>query len=476
MVDPSLLLSINQNRKQIIVAIVGIILGFAVANYPPPQGLDVRAMRCLGIMAWAICWWVFSVLPEYVTAMLMAASFVVFAQIPTETVFASFSSSTWWILVTALALGVGMAKSGILTRIAFATLRIFPKSFKGLIIGLMGVGVITGPLIPSLSAKSAMLTPVAMAISDALGFERKGREASALFLAMFTGIRNAAPVFLSASAIGYLLHGLYPPYVQDQFTMGYWFFCALPWGVAISILNYFAIIIRYKPNNGYQLDMSFLTQKIASFGSMNTKEIVMSIIITLTVLLWVTEPLHGIPAHVVGMIGVCCALASGAYKRQDFRSSIAWDSLIFIGIAMNLSTVFTSLHINEWVVSLFGPIMQQLVVNPYLMVIGLALITVLVRFILVSELAYVSIFMAFLVPIAVQMGINPWVVGMVIYCMLSPWLVSYQNALYLIARYSTQDEMVKHREMARFCIIYLINCLIALLVSVPFWQYLNLLQ
>lgn len=475
MVKPSILLTIHLNRKLIIMALTGIILGIVVATYPPPQGLDVRGMRGLGIMTWAICWWVFRVLPEYITAMLMSTFFIVFTQIPTEIVLTSFSSPTWWILVAALGLGVGMSKSGLLSRMALGTLQVFPKSFKGQIFGLLGVGVITGPLIPSLSAKSAMLAPVAMAMSDALGYKKKGREANALFLAMLTGIRNAAPVFLSASVIGYLLHGLYPPSVQNQFTMGYWFLCALPWGITVSILNYFAIIVRYRPSNTGQIDMSFLSQKIKDLGPMGIREYIMAAIIILTVLLWVAEPLHGIPAHVVGIVGLCCTLASGIYERLDFRAAIAWDSLIFIGVVMNLSTVFKTLHINEWIVSLFSPIMQQLVINPYLMVIGLGLITVLVRFIIVSELAYISIFMVFLVPLAVQTGINPWIIGMIIYSMVSPWLVLYQNPVYLAAFYSTRGEMVEHREMALFCIIYLLNCLIALLVSIPFWQFLNLL-
>jgi DASS family divalent anion:Na+ symporter len=465
----------GQKNLRILLALLGIIIGVTVAFSPPPPGMSVAGMRALGILFWAITWWIFNILPEYITAMLMTAFFVAFKLVPTATAFASFVSSTWWILLAALGLGTGMSKSGLLTRMALVTLRLFPKSFKGQILGLLGVGTITGPFLPSITAKAVILAPFAMAMSDALGYQRKGQEASALFAAMFTGIRNVAPVFISASVIGYLLHGMYPPAIQAQFSMGYWFFCALPWGIVISILNYFTIVTMYKPKNKLPLDTAFLTQKIDALGPMTTKERIMLVIITLTVIAWATEPLHGLAPHVVGIIALCITLASGVYDRTDFRASITWDSLIFIGMVMNLSTVFQALNINNWIVSLLGPTMLVLVANPYLLVIGLALITVLVRFIIISELAYVSIFMAFLIPVAVQAGINPWVVGMVIYCMENPWLVLYQNPTYLAAQYATQGEMAEHKEMARFCITYLINSLIALLISVPFWQYLHLL-
>jgi DASS family divalent anion:Na+ symporter len=460
---------------RLVQASIGIIIGILVALWTPPQGLSSEGMRGLGILLWAIFWWVFNVLPEYLTAMLMSALFIILGHVPTETVFASFASSTWWLLVAALGLGAGISKSGLLERMALVTLRFFPKSFKGQILGLLGVGTITAPFVPSLTAKAAMLAPVSMAMSDALGYERKGREASGLFAAMFTGIRNAAPVFISASVIGYMLRGLYPESVQTQFNMVYWFLCALPWGIVMSILNYFTIMTMYKPKEELQANMDFINKRLDALGPMGTKGQIMLVITILTVLLWATEPLHKLPPHVVGLIAICIALASGVFDRMDFRASITWDSLIFIGVVMNLSTIFKALNINNWILSIFSPAIKYLIVNPYLFVIGLALITVVVRFIIVSELAYISIFMAFLIPVAIKANINPWVVGMVIYCMVNPWLVLYQNPVYLTAYYSTQGNMVEHSEMARFCVIYLINSLIALLISVPFWQYLHLL-
>lgn len=474
--DKKIIIQLSERvTVKIMAAIAGIIIGIAVALCPPLQGLDVNAMSALGVLSWAISWWIFDVIPEYVIAMLMCALFVILQLVPNEIAFATFSGSTWWMLLGALGLGAAIAKSGLLARIALITLRFFPKSFKGQIIGFLGVGFITAPFVPSLSAKIAMLAPVSLAMSDALGYKRKGQEANALFLAMFTGVRNMAPVFLSASVIGYLLHGMYPPSIQAQFNMGYWFLCALPWGITISILNYFTIIAMYSPKIKKKVEIDYINDQIARLGPMNSKEKIMLWITLLTVFMWATEPWHGVPPHLVALVGLCLAIASGVFDRAGFRALIPWESLIFIGAVMNLSPVFKALYIDNWIISLFGPIMQQLTANPYLFVMGIALITVLVRFVIVSDMAYISIFMVFLVPLVMQAGINPWVAGMVVYVVVTPWLVFYQNPLYLVAHYATNGEMVEFSEMARFCVIYLINSLLALLISVPFWQYMKLL-
>lgn len=475
MEKPEIHLSGQPDIRKGLAALAGIIIGAAVAAYPPIEGLDPSAMCALGILSWAIAWWVFDVIPEYAVSILMCTFFVVFGLVPTETAFSSFAGSTFWMLLGALGLGVGISDSGLLVRIALYILRIFPQNFKGKIIGLLGVGVITAPFVPSLTAKVVMLAPITEAMSDALGYKRKGREASALFLAMFTGVRNMAPVFLSASVMGYLLLGFYPAPVQAQFTMGYWFLSALPWGIIMSILNYFSIIFMFKPEKQQTAEGNYIDERIAELGPMKKKERIMLAIIILTVLLWAAEPWHGIASHLVALLGLCLTLSLKVIDREAFRSLIAWDSLIFICAVLNLTPVFKILHINEWILAMFNPVMQQLTGNPYLFILGIALITVIVRFVIISEMAFISIFMVFLVPLVMQAGINPWVAGIVVYVMVTPWFVLYENSLFLAAHYSVNGEMVEFSKMSRFCIIYLANSLIALLLSVPYWQYLHLL-
>ena len=58
-------------KKQLIYLIVGLILGIAIALIPAPSGLEVQAMRVIGILVCAIVWWAGQVFHEAVTAILM---------------------------------------------------------------------------------------------------------------------------------------------------------------------------------------------------------------------------------------------------------------------------------------------------------------------------------------------------------------------------------------------------------------------
>ena len=102
-------------------------------------------------------------------------------------------------------------------------------------------------------------------------------------------------------------------------------------------------------------------------------------------------------------------------------------------------------------------------------------LTVLMRFVIVSEVAYLNIVMPFLVPLALAAGVNPWVVGFAMYACISPWFVIYQNSVYLPALYSVDGQMVHHADVAKYCFVYTAICLAALAASVPYWQWMGLM-
>ena len=279
-----------------------------------------------------------------------------------------------------------------------------------------------------------------------------------------------APLFISASVLGYALLGQYPSDVQMRYTMGYWFLCALPWFLFVSVANYIVIVRRYGPKSDAAKKDLVVEIKAEKPGPMSGKEKYMLVVMSTTMLLWTTEHLHGVPAYIVAMAALCLTLAGNVYDRAAFRADINWDSLIFIGAVLGLSSVFSYLGINIWIVEMCTPVFSTLAANPYLLVLGIGVMTVLLRFVIVSELAFVNIFMVFMVPVAVGLGINPWVVGFAVYGLINPWFFMYQNPVYMAAYYAVDGKMSEHGSIAKYCVTYSLICLAGLALSVPFWM------
>lgn len=515
-------------RRRVFGALGGVAAGafvLALGGTPAFAGLSFQAVCGLGILAGAIVWWIAAVLPEYATALVMSVLFIVVSGVPTESVFSTFSTSIWWLLVAAFGLGLGMRKSGLLRRVAFGVLKLFPRTFKSQAAGLVCAGTLVGPLIPSLAAKASIIAPLALSVSDSMGYARKSRESSGLFLAMFTGLRNVGPVVISSSIIGYALLGTLPAEVCQQFDMLHWAMGMLPWFVVVTLLNYAGIVVLFGPRradrcadrcaNGVRKGArvgsgdvrgcasaedgevgeagSFASHTPAAdsvnsapspssadaelfdLGPMSRDEKRMLAIILCCVALWVLEPVHHVASHVVALSALVAMVACGIVGKEDLRSGVAWDSLVFIGIVLGLANVFAYLGIDVWVVGLCQPLFASLAQNPYAFVAGIGLATLVLRFLIVSETAFINLFMAFMVPLSVSLGINPWVVGVSVYAMVNPWFATYQNSIYLTAYYATEGDMVRHGVSAGYCALYQVICLVGLMVSVPWWQAWGLL-
>lgn len=71
-------------------------------------------------------------------------------------------------------------------------------------------------------------------------------------------------------------------------------------------------------------------------------------------LLWVSEPLHGVPPFVCAIAALCAAIALGVVKQENFSAGMNWGSIIFIGLVLGLAPVFEQLGINRWIVEACG--------------------------------------------------------------------------------------------------------------------------
>ena len=492
-----------KRRIKLGCAAAGALAAAVLISTCPIPGLSYQATAVLGILVMAIVWWITGVLPEFVTAVVMAVLFVVVAGISVGATFSTFASSTWWLLLSAFTLGVGMKTSGLMKRIALAIVRKFPRTFRCQVIAQLVTGTVLGPLIPSLAVKGAMLAPLAMNIGDELGYERQGKRATGLFVSMLVGIRTVAPTIVSASVTGYALMATLPADVQEQFNMASWFVAALPWLVVVLVLNYFLIMGIYgrgeasacdavedspsetvgAPGNAQSLEQSSRggTNEGGSqpasdgLGPLSAVEKRMLAIILVTVVLWATEPFHHVSAMAVGLAALVAMFVLKVIDVPSFKSGVNWTSLLFIGIALGLGSVFAEAGLNDWVMQTCGPAFQALAGNPYLLVLGIGVITVVLRFLIVSEVAYLNLLMAFLVPMAASVGVNPWVLGFSAYALVIAWFAKYQSPIYLAAFYAVDGKMAKHSELAKYCGVYLATCLVGLAVSVPYWQWMGLL-
>ncbi|MBI2325240.1 MAG: TRAP transporter large permease subunit, partial [Chloroflexi bacterium] len=112
--------------------------------------------------------------------------------------------------------------------------------------------------------------------------------------------------------------------------------------------------------------------------------------------------------------------------------------------------------------------------HPGVVVIGLAVVVVLLRFILPSRVTMLLMALVAM-PAAPALGVSPWVAGVVVLLASNTWILPYQGLEYLLLRDGTKGESFTDAQGTRMGIALAAVRLVAIAASVPYWAALGLI-
>lgn len=464
------------SKLKIFGFLFGIAAGFAIAFMDPPAGLSVPAMWTLGIFVGGVVFMMFDVMPDYVVTLGMCTLWALFKTVPFDKAFSFFSNANWWLMIGALGMGVAAQQCGLLRRISFLIMKVFPATFRGQTMALMGAGMVIGPLIPSTTAKGSIFAPLSVGVNDAMGYPRKSKGSAGLFAAVWLGFVCSFPAYLSGSFLCYMMKSVLPKTVQAEFHWIQWFLMALPWTIVFLVLSFLAIQYFYKPDETDTLPKGYAAEQLAKMGPMSRSEKITLAVLLIALICWMTEILHGVSSAIVSLLSLILLLWAGVYDRAEFRAKMPWDVIVFVGTIIGIAAVFPILKIDKWMGTVLAPYVGPLVANPYVFIAGFTIMIYLIRFFFISQTGSIVIFTVMFTPLALQAGINPWIAGMITLTATMTWNVFYQNANYIITYSATGGELVDPSQMVKLSYAYMVVNLLGFMISVPFWQLMGLIK
>lgn len=135
-----------------------------------------RAPLLLGaaLLAWAL-----DVLPDFVVGLGLIVAWNLSRAGPAAASLSGFASPAWFLVIGVLALGAGIARSGVLQRLVLRLLVVFPSTFGGYVFALLLGGLLLTPLVPSNITRCGLVAPLALALAEAVGYPERSRPASA---------------------------------------------------------------------------------------------------------------------------------------------------------------------------------------------------------------------------------------------------------------------------------------------------------
>lgn len=383
-------------RKKYIYLLVAILISI-IPFFTPLQKLNYKAKATLSILLFSMVLWITVAIPLSVTSLMAALALVLFNVSSVEMVFKNFFDPVVVLLFGGFLLARALQKQRLDKRLCLYIITKF-KKFKYVLLGLMFATAFLSFWISNTAATLVMI-PVGLALLDYVSVKSRKKLAATLVLA----IAYSATVGGIGTIIGTppnLIAIRFLDEVKKPISFTEWSLANIPLVLILIPIIWIILFLYFKPK------VFKISRKEVS--KLKTKQKIVLIIFTLTVLLWITSKLpeflinminwkgHGISAPVVSLIGAILLFLTGTLGKEDF-GKIDWKTLILFGGGLALANSVHQTKLSEWIISRVSPF---LVHNPLIIVLLLLAILSITFTVIGSNTVSAAILIPVLLPLA----------------------------------------------------------------------------
>ncbi|MCK4322112.1 SLC13/DASS family transporter [candidate division WOR-3 bacterium] len=381
------------SKRSVILSVTGIlIVGIVVYNLP--ISIPYAQKVTLSIFTIAALLWMTEIIPLHATAFVIVLLETLFLRdFPIGTFFHSFFEPIIIIFLGGFVLAAAFQKYGVDSILARVILSKTPPTPFAILLSVMFITAVLSMWISNTATTALMigvLIPVLRELEDARF--RKGLILSIPFAANVGGIATPIGTPPNAIVIGILAKNG----VDISFLK--WMELGLPISIFGIIMISILLYLIFKPTT-HKLFIP-LPPKVPLKA---TQKQVIAIGI-LTILLWLTGPLHGYSSAVVALIPIVIFFGFGYLRREDFNS-IGWDILMLVGGGLALGTAMQQTGLSSWIVSQIDPTRFGII---WLVVIFTSVTLIFTTFMSNSATANL------LIPLMVSLSVSPLILSIVV--------------------------------------------------------------
>ncbi|MGH8385070.1 MAG: SLC13 family permease [Pseudomonas sp.] len=335
--------------------------------------MDVQLVLVSGLVAVTIGLWATRKLPEYLTALLFFAFAMTLHVAPASLIFSGFTSPAFWLVISGYVIGIAIRKTGLATRFASVLASYLSRSYLQMVAGVIGLTYALAFVMPSNMGRIALLMPIALALATRVGFEgnRSGRIGLSLAVGFGTFQLSASilpanvPNLVMAGAIDttYGLQLSYLPYLLLHAPV-----LGILKGVALC-----ACIVWLFPDKPEKI------LEAESAGPMSPEEKKLSLLLLVTLALWLTDALHGVSPAWVGLVAACLCLLPriGFVSGEEFGQEVNHRTALYVAAILGLAALVGQSGLGALIgneVLALAPLSPDSPIRSYASILGLSTI------------------------------------------------------------------------------------------------------
>ncbi|MBI3327678.1 MAG: anion permease [Nitrospinae bacterium] len=308
------------------------LLGGVLLLFPPP-GLAPAAMPAAIVTMFAIVFWATESLAGHVTALAFFLLAMV-CGVSSGVVFSGFKSGGWWLAFSGLVLGIAIRRTGLAARLARAVVGVFGQSYRGLVCGLVFVGIALMFIMPSAIGRVLLLVPLAEALSERVGLTKGSPGAHGFVLAATLGTLLPAVAVLPANLPNVLLMGAAGTLYNVTLHYGSYMLLHLPVTGVLKAAAIVVTILALLPATARGVSHE------ATTSPLTRQEWMLSIVLVVTQGLWLSDVWHGIDPAWIGLgAALFCLLPPVGLVPEETFQQVQLSLLIYLAGILGLGAV-----------------------------------------------------------------------------------------------------------------------------------------
>ena len=466
----------NETKKKLEVSLIKILIsvavGVVIGILPAPEGLTPEIMKFLGVFAAMIVALLSSAAPNWLVTTTCCMVMILLKLAKINVIMGNFSSNNIWMPLSIVGFAGCLAKSGLLSRIAFNVFKIFPGSYSGTVLATGAASLVLTPLVPSTSAKLGVLSPFTAALAEEAGVQPHSRAMRGLWFTVFNIAYICAFCVLTGSNGNFLILGFAPEGQAETFTWGYWFLMSAVWLVVMCVLTVAFVLLFMKPEQPINISKDIVNQKLQALGPMSGDEKFCITVLLVAVALWITESFHGINTTVVAWGALVAMILRGLFTSKDI-SGLPWQFFMFLSGLLGMADYMGSCGLSDWITEVLTPVVSNLIPNAFVFVIILVVAVWIIR-LFVDSLSTMAIIPTVFGPVAAILGINPLLVVWLSFVNGQQWVLPH-NTPSMLQSAIMMGGVIEHKDVRNLTFAYMAIALIASLVSIPVWSAMGLM-
>lgn len=347
---------ITFDRWMKITGITIALLVFAlIYTMDTPVQMTLQGKSSLAVFGMVFVLWVTQAVPTYAAALLAIVVLVFTGGWTQKDTLAVFGQDVIWLMLSAFIITSGMEKSGFARRMALFIVSRFGTTARRALIALGVVNLLLAFVVPSTTARAAMLLPICMMVLKVYQAEPgKSNFGKQLMIQEIHFNNISTSGILTATAPQILAVGYILSMAQVDVTWGDWFKASMP--IAILTLAASVVIgnLLFKsevtmPPAAQGDGSASLKQQLKDMGPITKNEIKALVIFALTIFLWSTDGHHlqifGFQISLVMVAILASALFFLPYVGilNWKETKIPWDLMVFsagayaVGLSLDAS-------------------------------------------------------------------------------------------------------------------------------------------